>query len=82
MNESTNNVLRSWGDSLAVKSTDCSFRSPEFNSQQPHDGSQPSVIGSEALFWCVWREQQCTRIHKINKLLLKQQQQQQKNPSH
>jgi hypothetical protein len=25
----------------------------EFNSQQPHDGSQPSVIGSNALFWCV-----------------------------
>jgi hypothetical protein len=33
-----------------VKSTDCSSRGPEFNSQQPHGGSQPSVIGSDALF--------------------------------
>jgi hypothetical protein len=29
-----------------VKSTDCSSRGPEFNSQQPHSGSQPSVMGS------------------------------------
>jgi hypothetical protein len=36
-----------------VKSTDCSSRDPEFNSQQPHGGSQPSVMGSDALFWCV-----------------------------
>jgi hypothetical protein len=28
-------------------------RGPEFNSQQPHGGSQPSVMGSDALFWCV-----------------------------
>jgi len=26
---------------------------PEFNSQQLHGGSQPSVMGSGALFWCV-----------------------------
>jgi hypothetical protein len=26
---------------------------PEFYSQQPHDGLQPSVMGSDALFWCV-----------------------------
>jgi hypothetical protein len=32
-----------------VKSTDCSSRGPEFNSQQPHGGSQPSVMGSDAL---------------------------------
>jgi hypothetical protein len=25
----------------------------EFNSQQPHGGPQPSVMGSDALFWCV-----------------------------
>ena len=37
----------------SVKSTDCSSRGPEFNSQQPHGGSQPSVMGSDALFWCV-----------------------------
>ena len=27
-----------------VKSTDCSPRGPEFKSQQPHGGSQPSVM--------------------------------------
>jgi hypothetical protein len=42
-----------WRDGLVVKSTDCSSRGPEFNSQQPHGGSQPSVMGSDALFWCV-----------------------------
>jgi hypothetical protein len=36
-----------------VKSTDCPSRGPEFNSQQPYGGSQPSVMGSDALFWCV-----------------------------
>jgi hypothetical protein len=35
---------------LSSRSTDCSARGPEFNSQQPHGGSQPSVMGSEALF--------------------------------
>ncbi|XP_052011789.1 ubiquitin-conjugating enzyme E2 J2-like isoform X2 [Apodemus sylvaticus] len=34
-----------WRNGSAVKSTDCSSRGPEFNSQQPHCGSQPSVIG-------------------------------------
>jgi hypothetical protein len=42
-----------WRDGSAVKSMDCSSRGPEFNSQQPHGGSQPSVMGSEALFCCV-----------------------------
>ena len=28
-------------------------RGPAFNSQQPQSGSQPSVMGSGALFWCV-----------------------------
>jgi hypothetical protein len=32
-----------------VRSTDCSSRGPEFKSQQPHGGSQPSVMGSDAL---------------------------------
>jgi hypothetical protein len=36
-----------------VKSIDYSFRGPEFNSQQPHGGSEPSVMGSDALFWGV-----------------------------
>jgi hypothetical protein len=42
-----------WKDGSVVKSIDCSSRHPEFNSQQPHGGSQPSVMGSDALFWCV-----------------------------
>ena len=40
-----------WGDGSVVKSTDCSSRGPEFKSQQPHGGSQPSVMRSDALFW-------------------------------
>jgi hypothetical protein len=31
-------------DGSAVKSTDCSSEGPEFKSQQPHGGSQPSVM--------------------------------------
>ena len=44
-----------------------SFRGPEFNSQQPHGGSQPSVMGSDALFWRFWRQLQCTYMNEINK---------------
>ena len=40
-------------DVSAVKSTDCSSEGPEFKSQQPHGGSQPSVMRSGALFWSV-----------------------------
>jgi hypothetical protein len=40
-----------------LKSTDCSSRGPEFMSSVPsnhiHGGSQPSVMGSDALFWRV-----------------------------
>jgi hypothetical protein len=39
---------RGWRDGSAVKSTDCSSRGLEFKSQQPHGGSQPSVMGSNA----------------------------------
>jgi hypothetical protein len=42
-----------WRDGSAVKSTDCSSGGSEFKSQQPHGGSQPSVMRSDALFWCV-----------------------------
>jgi hypothetical protein len=41
-----------WRDGSAVKSTDCSSEGPEFKSQQPHGGSQPSVMRSDTLFWC------------------------------
>jgi hypothetical protein len=40
-----------WRDGSAVKSTACSSTGPEFNSQQPHGGSQPCVMRSTALFW-------------------------------
>ena len=62
------NKREGWRDGSAGKSTDCSSRGPEFNSQQPHGGSQPSVMGADALFWCVWRQLQCTHIHEINKI--------------
>jgi hypothetical protein len=39
-----------WRDGSAVKSTDCSFKGPEFKSQQPHGGSGPSVMRSDAFF--------------------------------
>jgi len=42
-----------WRDGSVVKSTDCSSTGPEFNSQQPHGGSQSSVMKSDALFRCV-----------------------------
>jgi hypothetical protein len=45
--------LEDWRDGSAVKKTDCSSRGPEFNSQQPHGGSLPSVMGFDGLFWCV-----------------------------
>jgi hypothetical protein len=38
------------GAGSVVKSTDCFSRGPEFNSQQPHGGSQPSVMGSDSVF--------------------------------
>jgi hypothetical protein len=48
------NHVEDWSDGSVVKSTDCSSRGPEFKSQQiPHGGSQPYVMGSDALFWCV-----------------------------
>jgi hypothetical protein len=45
--------LGGWRDGSVVKSSDYSFRGPKFNSQQQHGGSQPSVMESDALFWCV-----------------------------
>jgi hypothetical protein len=38
-----------WIDGSVVKSADYSSRGPEFNSEQPHGGSQPSVMGSDGL---------------------------------
>jgi hypothetical protein len=36
-----------------VRAPDCSSEGPEFKSQQPHGGSQPSLTRSDSLFWCV-----------------------------
>jgi hypothetical protein len=41
-----------WRDGSVGKNTDCSSKGPEFKSQQPHDGSQPPIMRSDALFWC------------------------------
>jgi hypothetical protein len=43
-----NCIMGGWRDDSTVKSTECSSRGPEFYSQQPHGGSQPSVMGSDA----------------------------------
>jgi hypothetical protein len=40
---------KSWRDGSAGKSTDCSSSGPEFKFQQPHGGSQPPIIRSDAL---------------------------------
>ena len=58
-----NTWIGGWRDGSAIKSTGCSVRGPKFNSQQPYGGSQPSVMRSNGLFWCVWRQQQCTQIY-------------------
>ena len=42
-----------WRDGSVVKSTDCSSKGAEFKSQQPHGGSQPSIMRSDALSWCI-----------------------------
>jgi hypothetical protein len=60
--------LRGWRDGSAVKSTGCSSRGSEFNSQQPHGcGLQPSVMGSDALFRYAGLCADRALIHKINK---------------
>jgi hypothetical protein len=36
-----------------VRTPDCSSEGSEFKSQQPHGGSRPSLMKSDALFWSV-----------------------------
>ena len=55
-------TIKGWWDGSAVKSTDCSSKGPEFKSQQPHGGLQPSIMRSDTLFWCIWRQLQCTNV--------------------
>jgi hypothetical protein len=59
--------LQGWRDGSVVKSTGCSSRGPESNFQQPHGGSQPSIGGSDALFWHEGVHANKALIHKINK---------------
>jgi hypothetical protein len=40
--------LGGWRDSSMAKSNDCSSRGPEYKSQQPHGGSQSSIMESDA----------------------------------
>lgn len=47
-----NKEAQGWG-------TSCFSGGPEFNSQKPHGGSEPSIVGSDALFW-----------HKVNRALI------------
>jgi hypothetical protein len=42
-----------WRDGSVVKGAESSSEDCGFKSQQPHDGSQPSVMRSDALFWDV-----------------------------
>jgi hypothetical protein len=48
-----NRALRAGEMAQWVRAPDCSSEGPEFKSQQPHGGSQPSVTRSDALFWSV-----------------------------
>jgi hypothetical protein len=57
---------KGWRDGSAVKSTDCSSRGPEFNSQHPHGGSQPSIMGFDNLFWCVSEDSYSVLIYIKN----------------
>jgi hypothetical protein len=48
------NIIRRAGEMAQwVRAPHCSSEGPEFKSQQPHGGSQPSVTRSDALFWSV-----------------------------
>jgi hypothetical protein len=51
-------MSRGWRNGSVVKSTNCSSEGHELKSQQPNDGSQPSVMRSDALFWGVWQQLQ------------------------
>jgi hypothetical protein len=49
----TNKVKGAGEMAQQVRAPDCSSKGPEFKSQQPHGGSQPSLMRSDSLFWCV-----------------------------
>jgi hypothetical protein len=41
---------RGWREGSEVKSINCSFRGPKFNSQKPHGSSEPSMMKSSVPF--------------------------------
>ena len=55
-----------WRDGSVIKSTTCFSKGPEFNSQQPYGGSQPTVMRSGALFWPAGRVLRILHTHKHN----------------
>jgi hypothetical protein len=52
----------SHGEKDRLKAGEMAQQIRVLNSQQPHGGSQPPVIISDALFWCASRQQQCTHL--------------------
>jgi hypothetical protein len=60
-------ILWGWRDGSVVKSADCSSEGPEFKSQQPHGGSQPSVTKSDALFLLEYLRTATVYLHIMNK---------------
>jgi hypothetical protein len=44
------NYTRGWRDGSVGKITDWPSEGPEFKFQQPHGGSQPTIMTSDALF--------------------------------
>jgi hypothetical protein len=62
----------SWRDGLAVKSTGCSSRGPEFNSQQPHGGSQPSDLMPSSGMQGICADRALIYIKQTNKQTNKQ----------
>jgi hypothetical protein len=46
-------ICGGWQDGSVVKSADYSSEGPEFKSQQPHGGSQPTITKYDALFWSI-----------------------------
>jgi hypothetical protein len=49
-NKQKNKKNQGWQDGSAGKSTDCSSKGSEFKFQQPHGGSHPPVMRSDAFF--------------------------------
>ena len=47
---------RGWRDGSVVKITNCSSNRSWVQFPQPHGSSQPSVVGFDALFWCVLKD--------------------------